>query len=347
MKVRNHAFDLLCGLCIIRMMLNHITVHCGFSQTDWWTAVMRWSYFLMAFFFFKAGYFNKTVSGDSWQFCRRKALNLLVPWLAWGLIGNAVYFFFTTFIFDPKNFMVRDIRLSHLWETAGYYGNGPLWFLFTFFVAYVAMHFIGKVRGLRYVVLLFPAVSWILSECGNPLPLNLDSAFFGIFLFFLGRLWRWVTERMGRTTTALLSAVLLECFVWLNVNYHGQYTMSANRFDGPTPLLTVVAIVCVLCGLSGLLLSVRLPRIPVLGYIGEHSMVFFVAHEPIILVYRCIRSANVRSLRGHWDDYAILIVFVFALCFLLVPHVEKVPWLSGRFPRHKGPSPSQPACPSE
>lgn len=339
MKQRNHAFDLLCGLCIVRMIVNHITVHCGFSQTDWWTLVMRWSYFLMAFFFFKAGYFNKTVSGDSLQFCKRKALNLLVPWLSWGLIGNAIYFFFTTFIFDKKNFLVKDIRWSHLWETAGFYGNGPLWFLFSFFVAYIAMHFISKVRGLRYVVLLFPAISWALSQCGNPLPLSLDNTFFGIFLFFLGRLWRWIIERLGRTTTVLLSATLLECFVWLNLNYHGQYIMNANRFDGAAPPITIVAIVCVLCGLSGLLLSIpRLPRIPVLGYIGEHSMVFFVLHEPIILLYRCIRSANVRTLRGHWDDYAILLVFVFSLCFLLVWHVERVPLLSGRFKKKNSPA---------
>lgn len=329
-KNRNHAFDLLCGLCIIRMIMNHITGQCGFAQTEWWTGIMRWSYYLMAFFFFKAGYFNKTVSGDSRAFCKRKALNLLVPWLSWGLIGNAIYFFFTTFIFDQRNFMVKDIHLSHLWETGGFYGNGPLWFLFSFFSAYIAVHFLSKVRGLRWVALTFPFVSWWLSQHDNPLPLSLDNTFFGIFLFFLGRLWRWVIERLGRRSALLLSCVLLEAFFWLNLNYHGQYIMNANRFDGPA-FTTVLAIVCILCGASGLLISVHVPRIPLLCYIGEHSMVFFVAHDPMLLLYRCIRSANVRTLRGHWDDWFILILVVFSLCLLLVPYVEKFPLLSGRF----------------
>lgn len=60
-------------------------------------------------------------------------------------------------------------------------------------------------------------------------------------------------------------------------------------------------------------------------------MVFFVAHYPIMMLYKMIRSANVRTLRGHWDDYTILILLLFGFCFLLVPHVEKVPWMSGRF----------------
>ena len=88
-----------------------------------------------------------------------------------------------------------------------------------------------------------------------------------------------------------------------------------------------------LCGLSGILLSIDLPRIPVINYIGQHSMVFFVAHYPMLILYKLIRSANVHSIRQQWDDYTILLIIIFSLCFLLVPHVEKVPWLSGRFKR--------------
>ena len=60
-------------------------------------------------------------------------------------------------------------------------------------------------------------------------------------------------------------------------------------------------------------------------------MVFFVAHYPILMFYKIVRSANVHTLRGHWDDYIILLFFLFGICFLLIPYVEKVPWLSGRW----------------
>ena len=44
-----------------------------------------------------------------------------------------------------------------------------------------------------------------------------------------------------------------------------------------------------------------------------------------------LRSSFVRSLRGHWDDMIILTLLSFVFCFWIVPFVERVPWLSGRF----------------
>ena len=93
MKNRNHAFDLLCGICIIRMITLHVTNACGFGTADWWTPVMQWTYFFMSFFFFKAGYFNKTVSGNTKAYLADKAKRLLIPYLTWGIIGNCIYFF--------------------------------------------------------------------------------------------------------------------------------------------------------------------------------------------------------------------------------------------------------------
>ena len=110
--------------------------------------------------------------------------------------------------------------------------------------------------------------------------------------------------------------------------------MSDNLWTG-NPYVTILSITLVLCGLSGILLSVNMPRIPVINYIGEHSMVFFISHYPMLVLYKMIRSANVHSIRGKWDDYIILLIIIFSICFLLVPHVEKVPWLSGRFKKTK------------
>ena len=61
MKERNHTFDFLCGICIIRMICLHTITFCGHKDDAWWLEVMGWSFFFMCFFFFKAGYFNKTV----------------------------------------------------------------------------------------------------------------------------------------------------------------------------------------------------------------------------------------------------------------------------------------------
>ena len=137
-------------------------------------------------------------------------------------------------------------------------------------------------------------------------------------------------EKLKKNGVLLISILFLAAFILLNAMFGGKYTMVDNIWEG-NPYIVITNITLVLCGLSGLLISIHLPRIPVLGYIGEHSMVFFVAHYPILFLYKLIRSANVKTLRGHWDDYTILTLIIFSICFLLIPYVERVPWLSGRF----------------
>ena len=168
------------------------------------------------------------------------------------------------------------------------------------------------------LVLGFPLISWWLYTMDNPLWLSLNNVFFGIFLFFLGRVWRWVMERLKRRNTIVVSLLMLGVFVWLNATWPCRYTMSSNAWSGEWWVI-LLATVTSLCGLSGLLLSLHTPRIPLVNYIGEHSMVFFVAHYPMLVLYKLIRTANVRSLRGHWDDYTILLLVLFGVCLLLVP----------------------------
>lgn len=353
MKQRNHAFDLLCGVCIVRMMMLHISDNCGISTQEWWQNVMHWSFYFMSFFFFKAGYFNKTVAGDSKGFIIGKFKSLMVPYFVWGAVGSAIYLFFCAFILPPQNHLVRALNWQHLWETSAWYGNSPTWFLFCFFTAYVSMHLISKAPSLaipvrpgkslrikiHWAVLIFPWISYKLCQLDNPLWMDLDNVFWGIFLFFLGRLWRVVLERYPRSTAMAISVLLLIAFVVMNALDEGEYSMMSNTWTGYFPI-TLVKIVCSLCGLSGLLIMLRVPAVPVLDYIGRHSMVYFVGHYPIITFYKMVRSASVHTLNHHWDDWIILIFITFTICTLLVPHVEKVPWMSGRY--KKDPLPSTP-----
>ena len=182
----------------------------------------------------------------------------------------------------------------------------------------------------KRVVLLFPLISYKLCEMGNPLWLSLNNVFWGIFLFLLGRLWHECLDQYERLPMMLLSVAMIIVFVVLNIWDIGEYTMSGNLWTGYYPA-TLLKTLCALCGFSGFFLLLPTPRVPVLGYIGEHSMVFFVAHYPLLTFYQMLRSTFVRTLRGHWDDMIILTLLTFVFCFWIVPFVERIPWLSGRF----------------
>lgn len=316
------------------MVTLHITQFVHYDTSELWGEIMHWSYYFMCFFFFKAGYFNKSVGGKTVPYIIDKSKRLLVPYFSWAFIGAAVYFTFFFFFLNDRNPFVKQVNIEHLWDTAAVYGNGPLWFLMSFFAMYVLMHFIEKVRHLHWVILIFPVISYWLYTKGNPLPLSLDNVFMGTFFFFLGHLWHETLDELGKKGGIALSLFLTIAFILINSYFNLYYQMSDNKWTGDATLLTI-AVSFALCGISGLLILLNVKRIPILCYIGQHSMVFFVGHMPILMFYLMSRSACMRTVRGHTDDYLTMILLAFSICFWIVPYVEKVPWLSGRWPKKK------------
>ncbi|MBQ8969053.1 MAG: acyltransferase [Bacteroidaceae bacterium] len=345
-KPRNHTFDFLCGICIIRMVSLHVMAMCGHADDEWWKEVMQWTYYFMSFFFFKAGYFNKTVSGPSRPYCEDKVKRLLIPYLTTGMIGGAIYFSFLPVMLNKYHNPIEPLEWSHIWKCGAFYGNNPTWFLISFFSAYIAIHFLEKGRHwlfrhsgamLQYysssVYFVFPFIGYWLYTLDNPVWLGLSNVFMGIFFFELGRAWRRILGARNRNTMVWISLFLIFFFVVSNAVFHDcSYTMSTNKFTG-NPLITVLNITAILCGLSGLFISVSLPRVPIINFIGQHSMVFFVSHYPMLYYYKFVHLCFARSIFGRYDDVLILLPAVFMISAWLVPYVEHTPWLSGRWPK--------------
>lgn len=332
MRERNHAFDILCGICIIRMVSLHIMAFCGQEEQEWWGEVMRWSFFFMSFFFFKAGFFNKgTSSGTDMDYLKDRSKRLLVPYVTSGVIGLVVYFSFYFPLVDRYKKFVEPLEWSHIWMKSGFYGNSPIWFLFSFFVVYMMVRYIDKVKHLCWLTVFFPAISYWAYRTGNNVPMSLGNVFIACYFFYLGRLWQWAMCRFEVQRLMAASWLMVLLFVVLGFVAPGTYNMSQNIFTG-NALMAVVRATLVLCGLSGVLLTARVPRIPWLCFIGEHSMVFFISHYPMLYFYKFTHLSFGRSIYGRVDDALILLPVVFCICSWLVPYVERVPWLSGRWP---------------
>ena len=162
--------------------------------------------------------------------------------------------------------------------------------------------------------------------------MSVNNVFMGIFFFYLGMLWKQVMNRVPHSIILWASVCMLALFVVLNITCHGEYTMSTNTFSGsfaPTMLNMVLAI----CGLVGLFSCINLPRIPVVCYIGEHSMVYFISHYPMLYYYKFAHLCYGRSIWNKPDDVLILLPVIFCLCTWMVPIIERIPWLSGRWPK--------------
>lgn len=329
MTKRNHAFDLLCGLCILRMVILHVVCQTALRQTDWWKLIMEWSFYLMSFFFFKAGYFNKGVQGNSRAYCWDKFRRLMIPYFSWAAISAGICLFFM--LAFPGKFPGTEHSFHHfrLWIGGFTWGNSPLWFLPCFFTSYIIVHFIEKVKHLNLIILLFPLLSYWLFTRGNPLYLMMNNVFCGAFFFYLGKIWHKTLDLTKDRIGLVLSITLTIAFVLCNIYLHGEYEMRTNSFSGPfwqVMLNTILA----LTGLSGILLVTHVKRIPGICYIGEHSMVYYIGHYPLITCYVFIATLLEHNIKKSVPDMLIMTVLVFTICTLLVPLIERVFWLSGK-----------------
>ena len=124
--------------------------------------------------------------------------------------------------------------------------------------------------------------------------------------------------------------MLTALFLYGNRHWHGECDVALNKWV-QRPWGSVANTLCALCGLSGILLSLPLRRVPLICFVGEHSMVFFVMHYPLLYFYRMGLMVCHVSIRGHWLHAVLLLTLTFALCTLSVRSVERVPWLSGRW----------------
>lgn len=327
--LRNHAFDILCGLCILRMVTLHVVCQTALRQTDWWKAIMEWSFYLMSFFFFKAGYFNKGVQGDTRTYCRDKFRRLMIPYFSWAAISACVCLSFM--LLFPGKFPGTEQSFQNYNFLAGGFtwGNSPLWFLPCFFVSYIIAHFIEKVRHLHFIILFFPLLSYWLYKQGNPLYFMMDNVFCGTFFFFLGKVWHIVLDKMGDRKGLAVSIVLAAAFVGVNIYLHGEYEMKTNTFIGPFWRVMINTMLA-LTGLSGVLLTTHVRRIPGICYIGEHSMVYYIGHYPLIMCYVYLSILLSHNIKKSVPDMIVMTVLVFAICTLLVPFIERVFWLSGK-----------------
>lgn len=330
MKQRNNAFDLLCGLCILRMVTLHAICQTQLRSTTWWKETMAWTFFFMSFFFFKAGYFNKGITGDTLPYLKDRFRRLFVPYLSWGIIGGVMALgWFSLYPEGPAKAVA--VFCNFRWLVNGFtFGNSPLWFLLSFFATYVLMHFIERIRYLHWVVLLFPAVGYWLFLHGNPLWFYLNNVFCGIFFFYLGKMWHHILDKLTKHRALLVSVLLSIGFVLANIYLHAEYEMKTNHWTGSFWNVLLIMPLSLL-GISGILLSLPMPQVPLINFIGEHSMVFFVMHNPIILCYVHVCRLLGHSISKSIPDLIIILILSFTLCFVAVPFVERVPWLSGRW----------------
>ena len=131
------------------MVTLHIMTLTGQRDQVWWQEVMQWTYYFMSFFFFKAGYFCRSVGGRNRAYLIDRRPRLLAPYLSSAFICLLVFFSFYYPLKNKYGHFVEEISWSQLSKTSGEYGNTPIKLNFYIVWMYVVAQIAANMRYLR------------------------------------------------------------------------------------------------------------------------------------------------------------------------------------------------------
>ncbi len=311
---RLQHFDLISGIFMIQIIILHILQFANsFEHNPVFSMVMRLSFFLMPWFFYKSGYFHKQPEKVDLSFYKAKAKRLLLPFLFFSALGITAYIPYNLSDTNlPLLTVVKNTILSFIRDGDPGMSNLPLWFLLSLFFTSVVFSVIEK-YNLKWIIVFFPIISFLLYRYSVSLYLGLDNLFLGIFFYYLG----YCSKKADKKHEIL---ILIICtIIYAATTYFDPSYLDFKIND----LINGNYFLYLLSAISGILLFSGLFKyssgIRPVNYVGRQSMVYFVLHWPIILLTTCVY--RLFSLESSGYLYALV---VFIAVFSLIPVLNKI-----------------------
>ena len=320
MKDRIEYIDLAKGICILLVVLDHISGSGYFAGGDYpMNEIFEQT--RMPLYFILSGLFFKDYAGGIREFLLRKFNRILVPYL----------FFMCLYVVAVKAvYLLTGFSLGEVWA--------PLWFLlclfwmnFIFATAYYAVRkaFAGELLS-ETVLGAIMLVIGIGGYYAGDLPLSIGSAMTSMpFLwmgYLLNRKLKFFGLEIGTAWSLLTSIVLL---VALHYMYVGENFFYLNSYSAP---LTMIYLSGVMGTLAVLLLSRVVKRLPVISYIGRYSIIVLCTH--MVIVKAVIAALGLLSIGWNPADIvpslvvlALTIACSMFCCWLLSRYL---PWFTAQ-----------------
>ena len=318
---RIEYIDLAKGICILLVVLDHISNEGYFSAGDYpMNEVFEQT--RMPLYFILSGLFFKDYAGGIKEFLLRKVNRILIPYLFFIIFYRAV-----TWLANIST--GADVSAI----------CGPLWFLRCLF-------FMNVIFALAYYLIRRMITSNTLAQdlllgccmvgigtagyyTGN-MHMNFGTAMTCMPLFWSGYILNKKLHLLQRRIPwwlALCSAIVL--FAVLHYLYVGENFFYSNTYNSPLPLLYFA-------GFSGTIAVLMLSRVikwlPVISYIGRYSIIVLCTHVAVMMSV----IAALRLLPDGWDDVGtlpslIVLGLTIAICMFLCWLLSKyLPWFTAQ-----------------
>lgn len=311
-KQRDTSLDIICGLLILHMILGHLVYNFdGLPESAFFKWEEKLLFFFMPWFFFKNGMFYHP-DNENKAFISRNYHRLIVPFIIWSVIGEIVRWIGVAFSEHALDIRWYIISIKTIFTEGAIVGNGPLWFLLSLFLSRILYNVFARNRIsaaiLMTVSVLIPMLCW---KFGFNQFRIIGHTLLGLFYFGCGFLLR---NKQRDSHVIALSGVGL--FITTLIS-HVYISMVHNAvIFGDYYIFGVISSLFAVILVNNMIPpgATRFLPCKILGYIGKHSMEFYVTHWVFIEV---VKLLLVRLL-GLPLDFTMFWI-ILALCITLLP----------------------------
>lgn len=308
MTKRAIHLDAVGGLLIIWMIFVHIQslTQCVLIRNRY----MPLLFCFMAWFFYKAGMFyrEKPLREELYGIWKR----LLIPYIFFSVVGAMCGFVIECVLGTESvpHYLLRSAGQVVKW--GGVTSNMPIWFLLSLAVVRMIIQFVHKYHLVYPVTGVALLSSYLLFKMSVFEPCYLGNISLGLFFFGIGYLLK--DYQYNRIMVIVATVVYIVFFVFFpsNVDFRANLLTSGN-YSGYV-ITAVLAIII----LNNLFKVVPFLCIRSLVHIGEHSMVYYLCHWPLITL--CIGFIR------HWSSQSNLVLCIISItiCLVCLPLLDKV-----------------------
>lgn len=311
--------DLSKGIAILFLIPTHALWGVGhnvFPSWEWFDKTI--CTFTLPFFFFLSGFFFKKDSG--WfAFSRRKAHNLLIPFVVFLIIAlilhivGTIWFLLCLFATNMLGYFIITQILSRL-ESYSIFKHKllalPAFCIFSIICGYTGSY--CHLENLFH----FPLSQQLLPALGTAVTV-LPYFIFGYYLHHHTA----ITSKSSSRKEIIMILVFLLTTLGICASLHfPDVTFALNKTNMPYLLMYVYGI---LESLSILLIAKQMKRIPIISYIGHYSIILMLTHPFLIIIFSRLEEPLFHtSLNGAYRVISCILIV-----FLEVPII----WLSRRF----------------
>ena len=325
-RQRVYYLDNLCGVLILYIIFGyHLADKAAVVKSELFETLNSILYFFMSWFFFKAGMFHKeqTLRKTVTECCSR----LLVPFLLFNIVGWIVDVIETVVKHNyrtPLGYITRPFYELYTFESS--VCNGALWFLFSLFIIKFLSYYLLRNRRLLLTIVFFATSAFLLGGV-TVLPNKLltlcwvGNICYGMAFYGLGYILK---EKQYKRFIFLFSMIVYMMHFFFPVIIDVRTNQSNNY------ILNFV-----FC-LAGIIFSNNLFRdcfnykIPIISYVGRHSMTFYVTH--FVFIYTLfIVFENIQGYFSRWEIYIYfsILVSIFLMIMDLLFNHTRLRWMVG------------------